>query len=152
MRISQPPVGISLQLGLRHAETLVVDETLTVPAMALSMNGFADMPAVFATAYLVAFVEWTCIELLRPHLAAGQHTVGTHVDLSHSAATPIGMKVTAEVELIAVQGRKLRFRVACRDEVEPIGTGFHERAIIDQAKFLARVEQKVSKGADVRGL
>jgi fluoroacetyl-CoA thioesterase len=62
--------------------------------------------------------------------------------MSHAAATPVGMRVTAEVELVAVEGRRLRFRVECRDEAEVIGSGFHERAVIDLPKFIARVEAK----------
>jgi fluoroacetyl-CoA thioesterase len=78
-------------------------------------------------------------------MAEGEKTVGTHVDLSHLAATPIGMKVTAEVELVAVEGQKLRFKVECRDEKEIIGAGFHERFIVDAAKFMARVEKKAAE-------
>jgi fluoroacetyl-CoA thioesterase len=131
-----------LRPGLRHTQSIVVGEALTVPAVSSAFTGFADMPAVFATAYLVAFVEWTCIELLRPYLAAQQRSVGIHVDIGHVAATPVGMRVTAEVELVAIEGRRLRFKVECRDEVEIIGTGFHERAIIDAAKFMERVKRK----------
>ena len=76
------------------------------------------------------------------HLASDQRTVGVHVDLSHSAATPIGMKVTAEVELIERNDRKLRFRVVVRDEAEVISEGHHERYIIDVERFMARVAKK----------
>lgn len=131
-----------LQPGLRHTQAVTVGEALTVPAVSAAFTGFADMPAVFATAFMVGFAEWACIEALRPYLAAHQRTVGTHVDMSHTAATPMGMQVIAEVELIAVEGRRLRFRVECRDEAEVIGTGFHERAVIDLPKFAARVEAK----------
>ncbi|HEX6979894.1 MAG TPA: thioesterase family protein [Alphaproteobacteria bacterium] len=131
-----------LRIGLRHVQTLTVDEGLTVPRVSTAFGSFRDMPAVFATAYMVGFVEATCIEALKPYLAAHQRTVGTYIDMSHSAATPVGMKVTAEVELIAIEGRRLRFRVECRDEREVIGAGYHERAIIDAAKFMARVEAK----------
>lgn len=64
------------------------------------------------------------------------------MDLSHIAATPVGMEVTTEVELVAVEGRRLRFRVECRDTVEVIGHGFHERAIIDGDKFVERTRRK----------
>jgi fluoroacetyl-CoA thioesterase len=131
-----PPVG------LRHRQSVVVDADLTVPNVATAFGSFEDMPPVFATAFMVGFVEATCIEALRPYLAEGQRTVGIHVDLSHTAATPIGMTVTADVELIAVEGRRLRFKVDCRDDQETIGSGFHDRAIIDTAKFLARVQAK----------
>lgn len=136
--------------GLRHAQTIVVSHALTVPAVSAAFTGFADMPPVFATALMIGFVEWACIEALRPYLGAHQRTVGTHVDLSHIAATPVGMEVTAEVELVAVEGRRLRFRVECRDSVEMIGRGFHERAIIDGDKFVERVRRKGEE--NVRGV
>ncbi len=123
-------------------QSLRVDHTLTVPAVSQAFTGFSDMPPVFATAFMVGFIEWTCIEALRPFLEPHERTVGTHVDVSHSAATPVGMTVTAEVELIAVEGRTLRFKVSCRDEAGLIGEGFHDRAVIDAAKFMARVSAK----------
>ena len=134
-----------LKPGLRHIQTLRVSEALSVPAMAPSFASFADMPPVFATAYMVAFIEWACLEMLKAHLDPGEGSVGTHVDVSHAAATPIGMIVTAEVELVAVEGRKLRFQVTCHDEADEIGRGFHERFIIDRAKFMSRVEAKAAK-------
>jgi len=127
-------------VGLRHSATLEVTPDLTVPR--LPAFGLTDMPPVFATAYMVAFIETTCVAALKPHLAPGQHSVGTHIDVSHLAPTPIGMKVTAEVELLQAEGRKLRFKVSCRDEKDLIGEGFHERFVIDLAKFMARVESK----------
>ena len=132
-----------LKPGLRHIQALPVDPSLTVPAVSKAF-AFEDMPPVFATAFLVGFIEWACIEALRPYLDAGERTVGTHVDVSHTAATPVGMTVTAEVELIAVEGRKLRFKVACRDDAGPIGEGFHERAVIDLARFMARVAARAA--------
>ena len=136
-----------LKPGLRHQRTILVDQRLTVPAVSDTFTGFADMPPVFATALLVGFVEWTCIEAQRPYLSPEQRTVGVHVDLSHSAATPVGMHVTADVELVAVDDRKLRFKVACRDDAEPICEGFHERFIVDGARFMARIEKKLSAAA-----
>jgi|SRR5579862_4988289 len=100
------------------------------------------MPPVFATAQMIAFVEWTCVAALAPYLAPHQRTVGTRVEMSHTAATPIGMEVTAEVELIEIDGRRLRFKVSCHDESEPIGDGFHERMIIDHTRFMARLARK----------
>jgi fluoroacetyl-CoA thioesterase len=116
-----------------------------VPFVSPVFTGFTDMPPVFATAYLVGFVEWTCIELLRPHLSPSQRTVGVHVDLSHAAATPAGMTITAEVELIAVADRKLTFRIICRDETEIISQGRHERFVIDAERFTARTLAKLKK-------
>ena len=124
-----------LQPGLTHSRSLIVEPSITVPALPALLGAFTDMPPVLATA---------CMEALAPHLAPGQKTVGIHVDLSHVAATPVGMRVTAEVELVAVEGRKLRFKVECRDEQEIIGAGFHERAIIEEARFRARLRMKAA--------
>jgi fluoroacetyl-CoA thioesterase len=128
--------------GTTHMQTLKVDESLVVPAVSEHFTGFADMPPVFATAFMVGFIEWACIEAIRPHLEPGEHTVGTHVNVSHMAATPVGMNVTAFVELIAAEGRKLTFRVTCRDDKDIIGEGTHERAVINPEKFMARVNAK----------
>lgn len=133
-----------LRPGLLHQRSLTVDAGLTVPRVSAVFTGFRDMPAVFATAYMVALVEDTCIAALQPYLEEHEWTVGTHVDVSHCAATPVGMRVTAEVELVAVEGRRLRFRVECRDEKELIGVGTHDRAVVDAPRFLART---VAKGS-----
>lgn len=132
----------TLQVGLKHSETITVPAGLTVPEMADRFPGFAEMPPVFATAYLVAFVEWTCLKALAPYLQPGQRTVGTRVELSHDAATPVGMRASAEIELVAFDGRKMRFKIACRDERDAIGAGFHERFLIDEAKFLGKLAEK----------
>jgi fluoroacetyl-CoA thioesterase len=132
----------ALHPGLAHIQTISVDERLLVPAMAGFYTSFATMPQVFATAYMVGFIEWACIELINPYLSAEEDSVGTHVDVSHVAATPSGMTVRAEVELIEVIGRKLRFRVRCFDDAELIGEGFHERAIIHREKFAGKIARK----------
>jgi fluoroacetyl-CoA thioesterase len=132
----------TLRIGLTHSETITVTDRLTVPEMADAFAGFEGMPPVLATAYMVAFVEWTCVRAMAPHLLPGEHSVGTHVDLSHIAATPAGMSVTAEVQLVVVEGRKLRFRAACRDARDAISIGHHERVVIDQRKFLDKLATK----------
>jgi fluoroacetyl-CoA thioesterase len=135
------------QVGLKHSETIAIPPGLTVPEMADRFAGFVDMPPVLATAYLVAFVEWTCLRALAPYLQPGQRTVGTKVELSHDAATPVGMTATAEIELVEFNGRRLRFKVACRDARDAIGAGFHERVLIDEAKFLKKLAEKAAAGA-----
>src|SRR5438552_13875419 len=113
-----------LKPGLRCSRTLTVSEALAVPAASGLFGVAAEMPPVFATAQMIAFIEWTCVAALAPYLAPNQRTVGTRVEMSHTAATPIGMQVTAEIELIEIDGRRLRFNVSCYDEREPIGEGF----------------------------
>jgi fluoroacetyl-CoA thioesterase len=133
-----------IPIGLTHTKTLIVGAGLTVPQVSPAFD-FADMPEVFATAFLVAFLEATCLEAVKPYLGPDQRTVGTHVDVSHVAATPVGMAVTCTAEVVLVEGRRLRFRVSCRDERDLIGEGFHERAVIELPKFVARVAAKVSR-------
>lgn len=132
----------TLAVGLRHSAQLTVDSRHTVSEVDPSWLGFQDMPPVLATAMMIGFIEQTCIMGLRPFLAPGQHTVGTYVDVNHVAATPVGMKVTAEVELIEIKGKALLFKVSCHDEAGLIGEGTHRRAIIDVARFMQRLEEK----------
>ena len=113
----------------------------TVPQVA-EWPGFSDMPLVFATAMMVGFMEQTCIQALRQYLGDDQRTLGTHVDMSHVAATPVGMEVEACVELVEVQGKTLTFKVACRDAGGLIGEGLHRRAIIDLQRFEQRLAAK----------
>jgi fluoroacetyl-CoA thioesterase len=131
-----------LKPGLRHSATIRVTDALAVPASGHLLGASVEMPPVFATAQMIAFVEWTCVAALAPCLAPHQRTVGTRVEMTHTAATPIGMQVAAEIELIEIDGRRLRFKVSCRDEFEPIGDGFHERTIIDHDRFMARLARK----------
>jgi fluoroacetyl-CoA thioesterase len=131
-----------LKPGLRFSKTLTVTEAVTVPAQARIFDPATEMPPVFATAQMIAFVEWTCVAALAPYLGPQQRTVGTRVEMTHVAATPIGMGVTAEVELIAIEGRTLRFKVLCHDAAEPIGEGFHERTVIDHERFMTRLARK----------
>ena len=138
---------VSLQPGLRFEASQVVAAHQLVPNVAPDWPGFVGMPPVFATAMMIGFIEQTCIQALTPYLDAGQATVGTHVDVSHVAATPQGMRVSAQVELVAIEGRTLLFKVRCEDEGGLIGEGLHRRAIIDSARFL----QKLSTKASLRG-
>ncbi|MDX6645746.1 MAG: fluoroacetyl-CoA thioesterase, partial [Miltoncostaeaceae bacterium] len=78
----------SLAPGLEHELRFVVTESKTVPALYPEAPEFVEMPAVFATGYMVGMVEWACIRTIAPHLEPGELSVGVHVDLSHSAATP----------------------------------------------------------------
>ena len=132
----------TLAPGLAHEATLCVTDALTVPHVSDAIAPFADMPPVFATAFMVAHVEATCIACLRGHLDAGEHSVGTHVDLSHTAATPVGLDVTAHVQLTEVEGRMLTFAVEVRDEAGPIGAGTHRRAVIDVERFMTKVQTR----------
>ena len=97
---------------------------------------------VFATPALVALAEKTCWQSVAPALEAGSGTVGTKLELEHTAPTPVGMTVTCHSELVAVEGRKLTFKVTLADEKGPVGGGTHERFVIFEEKFAAKAEAK----------
>jgi fluoroacetyl-CoA thioesterase len=133
----------SLKPGIRHAFTYQVSETKTVPALYPEAPEFQAMPRVFATGFLVGLVEWTCIQAVNPHLDwPREQTVGTRIDLEHSAPTPPGCPVTVEVELVEVDKRRLRFRFAARDDAAAVGEGTHERFVVDAERFNARLSER----------
>jgi fluoroacetyl-CoA thioesterase len=133
----------SLKPGIRYEHKFVVPTSKTVPALYPEAAEFVAMPEVFATGFLVGFLEWACIRAINPHLDwPREQTVGTHIDVSHEAATPPGLEVTATVELVAVEGRKLVFAVEAHDGVDLISRGRHERFVIDREKFAAKVGGK----------
>ena len=97
---------------------------------------------VFATPYMVALMENAAVNAVQEDLEPGQGTVGTRLDVTHDAATPIGMKVWAEAEVTAVDRKKITLSVKAYDEAGPIGGGVHERFVIDTDRFLSRAEAK----------
>jgi len=98
--------------------------------------------AVLATPEMIRLMERAAVAAVDHLLPEGQRTVGVAVDVRHLAATPVGMKVRAQAELVAVDGRKLTFRVEAFDEVEKIGKGEHKRVIVDLERFERRIEAK----------
>ena len=135
----------TLKPGLKMTASLPVSADLTVPRVNPALTGFADMPPVFATAFMIAFAEVTCIDCIADHLDDGEHTVGIHVDISHTAATPVGLTIEAIVELVEAKGRTLTFQVALSDNDGRIGEGVHKRAVIDRAKFMDKVSAKAER-------
>lgn len=129
----------SLAAGLRFETTLNVSDAMLVPNVSADLVAFADMPPVFATAMMIGFIEATCIACLAPHLEDGEHTVGTHVNVSHIAATPVDKTVRAVVELIKVDGRMLSFQVQAFDENGLICEGQHQRAVILMDRFMDKI-------------
>ena len=100
---------------------------------------------VFATPMMIALMEKASCDSVAPFLEEGAGTVGTKVDITHDAATPVGMKVRAEAELVEVNGRRLVFKVEAFDETGRIGGGMHERFIVYNEKFQAKTDAKLNK-------
>ncbi len=105
---------------------------------------------VLATPVMVMLLEEAALNAVEGLLPAGQQTVGTRLDVSHIAATPVGMRVTARAEVVAVDGRKLTFKVWADDEVERIGEGIHERIVVDVERFDKRTRAKIVKTREDR--
>jgi fluoroacetyl-CoA thioesterase len=136
----------TLKPGIESEFTFRVTASKTVPALYPESAEFQEMPRVFATGFLVGFIEWACINAVNPHLDwPREQTVGTHIDVSHTAATPAGFTVTARVKLVEVDGRRLLFDVEARDEADLISKGRHERFIIKKDNFDAKMKEKTAK-------
>lgn len=98
---------------------------------------------VLATPILVTLLESAALQAVEKFMPAGQQTVGTRLELSHTAATPVGMRVRARAELVQVEGRKLTFKLHAEDETETVGGGTHERLIISVDRFDQRMQKKL---------
>lgn len=131
--------------GLMHETRVTVTKDLTVPQVSQHFKSFHTMPEVFATAYMVGFMELVCIELMTDHLNDGEDSVGIEINIDHSAATPIGMDVTCHARLIDVSKRILTFEVTASDNAGTIGKGRHKRAVINAEKFKQMVSEKSHK-------
>lgn len=125
-----------LETGIKGYRETVVTDALTARVFG---SGELD---VYATPAMIALAEETALKSVADRLDPGQGTVGTRVDIAHLAATPLGMKVRCETELIEVDRRRLTFSVQVYDEVEKIAEGTHERFVIDNEKFLKKAGAK----------
>jgi len=135
----------TLQPGIEHEFRFQMSTSKTVSALYPESEEFQVMPEVFATGYMVGLIEWACIQAINPHIDwPWEQTVGTHIDVSHIAATPPGLEVAVRVKLLEVDRRRLLFAVEVRDGVEPISSGKHERFIIDKAKFDTKMKEKIA--------
>ena len=125
-----------LNTGIKGSASEIVTTEKT--AVAVGSGGLS----VYATPAMIALMEKSAYESVQSLLEEGSGTVGTLMNIQHLSATPVGMKVTAESELIAIDGRKLTFKVTAFDEVGKIGEGTHERFIINNEKFQAKTNSK----------
>ena len=128
-----------LEVGIKGHKEIVVTQENTAKAMG---SGTLD---VFATPSMIALMENTAFESVQPELEEGSGTVGTALNVKHVSATPVGMKVTCDTELIKVDGRALTFSVKAYDETGLIGEGEHERFIIFADKFQAKANAKLEQ-------
>jgi len=127
---------MGLEIGLRGSASMRVTPEKTAEAW-----GSGDVP-VFGTPSLVALLETAAVDAVAKHLGPGETTVGTWLDVSHLAATPVGLEVRAEAEVIAIEGRKLTFTAVAHDGREKIGECRHQRIIVTRDRFIAKAAGK----------
>lgn len=125
-----------LEAGIKGRQELIVTEAQTA-----KVYGSGTLE-VFGTPAMIAFMENTALKSVADEIGEGNGTVGTKLEVSHVAATPVGMKVICETELVKVEGRALTFLVKAYDECGLIGEGTHERFIIMEEKFQAKANSK----------
>ena len=127
---------MNLEIGLKHLVEITVEQKDTAAAFG------SGSVTVLATPMMVTLMGNAALKAVENALPEGHTTVGTHLDVSHKAATPMGMKAYAEAELIEIKGKKLIFKVTARDEVEVIGEGTHTRYIVALESFLENTAKK----------
>lgn len=128
-----------LQAGIKGRSEIIVTEEKTARVMG---SGELD---VFATPAMIALIEETAWRSLSEHLAPGEGTVGTRLEVSHISATPVGLAVTCETEVTLVDRRRIVFQVVVYDERGKIGEGTHERFVVQNEKFLRKAEEKLGR-------
>ena len=122
--------------GLSGTAEIVVTDERTAPFVG------SGRIAVLATPVMINVIEAAALNAVEHLLPAGHQSLGTHLDVSHVAATPVGLRVIAVAEILGVEGRTITFRVAARDDVEIIGGGTHQRVVVSVARFDERVQRK----------
>jgi fluoroacetyl-CoA thioesterase len=125
-----------IPVGTTHTHPLLV-----TPEVAIDFLG-DDEARVLATPWMIAYMEWACRNAIKPYLDENEDSVGTIVNVSHLAATPVGMSVAFTATVLEVSDRRILFRVEARDEKELIGEGRHERFVINVPRFVARLAAK----------
>ena len=128
---------MEIKPGLRGSAELVVGEEHTAPSIG------SGKVRVLATPVMINLIEAAALAAIEHLLPQGYQSLGTHLDVRHVAATPVGMRVRATAQVIAQEGRTIRFRVDARDEKDLIGDGTHERVVVNVAKFDQRVQRKL---------
>jgi fluoroacetyl-CoA thioesterase len=129
----------TIEAGLKGTAELVVGEEHTAPSIG------SGRVHVLGTPVMINLMESAALAAAEHLLPAGHQSLGMHLDVSHVAATPVGMRVRATAEVVEVDGNKVVFRVAAHDEMDLIGEGTHTRVVVDVARFDARVRKKAAR-------
>ncbi len=135
---------MEMPIGTRHTETLTVGKSQLASSL---KSGTVD---VFATPFMIALMEYAAMQLIAPALPEGVTTVGTLVNITHTAPTLEGTRVRAEAELVESDGRRFVFRVTAYDEAGVIGEGIHERCSVKRDRFLQKAAERRDNAAGAK--
>ena len=127
-----------LKVGLKGSAELVVRDEHTAPRVG------SGRVHVLATPVMINLIEAAALAAIEHLLPPGYQSLGTRLDVQHTAATPVGMRVRAEAEVTKIDGRTIGFRVSVADEKEAVGGGTHERVAVNVARFDQRVQEKIA--------
>ncbi|MGH6672157.1 MAG: thioesterase family protein [Xanthobacteraceae bacterium] len=134
------PILADISVGLRGSADLLVGPEHTAPFVG------SGRIAVLATPVMINVIEAAALAAVEHLLPAGHQSLGIHLDVSHVAATPVGLRVIATAEVVRLEGRTITFKVEARDEFERIGGGTHQRVVVSVARFDDRVQHKLRRG------
>ena len=135
-----PAVDLSkLKVGMKGSAEITVGDEHTAPRVG------SGRVAVLATPVMINMMEAAALDAIERLLPEGHQSLGTHLDVGHYAATPVGMRLTGTAEVIGIDGRNITFRVEAHDEKERVGDGTHVRVVVNVARFDARVQAKLAK-------
>lgn len=134
--------GLVLELSYR-----VTDARTPWPRLSLESEPFRPAPASPARDTMLGLIQWACSEAMRPHVAAGEHSVGLDIQILSAEPVPPGLVARVEIVVERVEGRKVSFRVKAYDGVRPIGEGTHERFVIDRDRFSVRPARPPARGS-----
>lgn len=138
MSLPTASLVLSIPIGTTGSKAITVADEHTAPFVG------SGRVHVLATPVMINMFEAAALAAIEHLLADGHQSLGTHLDVSHLAATPVGMHVTATAEVTAVEGRVVKFKVSARDERDLIGEGMHDRVVVNVAKFDLRVQEKIA--------
>ncbi len=129
---------LDVPVGATGTSTIIVGDEHTAPFVG------SGRVAVLATPVMINLIEAAALEACEKLLPAGHQSLGTHLDVTHIAATPVGLRVIATAEVVAVDGRNIHFKVSARDERDLIGEGKHDRVVVNVERFDKRVQEKIA--------
>jgi fluoroacetyl-CoA thioesterase len=143
--VQSSPMKPTLAVGVTATHAYAVTAANTVPHLAMDRSTFDDIPEVLATAYMCVMMEGACTKALKPHLDAGEGSLGIHLNVSHVSPTLPGQTVTVTATIERIEGRKVTFHVIAHDGLDKIGEGTHQRAIVPWQRFKAGVVAKAAR-------